>query len=305
MKVTMMIGCPYSGKSTYAKKLAQQTGAEIISSDRVRSKLFGNAACQKDPQKVFQICRQDMHKALARGKDVILDSTAMTRKARRSFLHELQKYGSKVTVEAVVCAVPLEVLKKRQEKRARFVPWPVIMKQLKSFEFPVCGEGFDKISIQGTDLPDNYEFLIDVIHRARRIPHDTKWHKESIGDHIHRAFSWCFDSGYGVIVAIAALHHDVGKVFTKEFKDRNGNPTEDAHFYGHAGVGAYLYAAERWQQDIAVEVAQLISYHMIWAYMDKKGLDKIHRLVGDELWKKLEQLHDCDERGREGLESIY
>lgn len=305
MFVTMMIGCSYSGKSTYAKEYAKASGAEIISSDSIRKELYGDEGCQKDHQKVFQICRERMHKALAQKRSVILDSTAMTRKARRSFLSELKRYGDEVEVEAIVFAVPLEVLRERMEKRERKVPWEVIMRQLKSFEFPLYGEGFDDIFIEGIDpVPD---FLSKDLVRALDIPHDTKWHKESIGDHMLKSYCQAVYAHYSWAVNRAAQYHDIGKIYTKEFKDRKGEKTEDAHFFGHAGVGAYLYAAERWQgEEDTVEVCQLISYHMIWAYMDQKGLDKIHRLMGDELWKKLEQLHDCDEHGRDSdLEAIY
>lgn len=304
MKVYIMVGCPYSGKSTYAKELSEESGAVIISSDRVRAQLFGDAECQKEPAKVFQVVRQKMHEQLKAGKDVIIDSTAMTRKARRPFMEELKQYKD-IDITAIVCAVCLEELKIRQKKRPRFVPWAVIMKQLKQFEFPLYGEGFDDIWIVGIDSAPR--FLNKDLVRALDIPHDTKWHKESIGDHMLKSYSHSVYAHYPWVVSRAAQYHDIGKIYTKEFKDRKGEKTEDAHFFGHAGVGAYLYAAERWQQEEdTIEVCQLISYHMIWAYMDQKGLDKIHRLMGDELWKKLEQLHDCDEHGRDSdLEAIY
>ena len=306
MIVTMMIGCSYSGKSTFAKEYVKEVATtEIISSDAIRKELYGDAGCQKDHQKVFQLCRKRMHKALAEGKNVILDATFMTRKSRRSFLDELRKYGSEVEVEAVVCAVPLEVLKERMERRERKVPWEVVMRQLKSFEFPLYGEGFDKICIEGTK---GYEtFMVKEIQRALYIPHDTKWHKESIGDHMLQSYYYAVSDLLSTEVCAAARFHDIGKIYTKEFKDRKGQATKDAHFYGHSGVGAYLYAAAKWQQgEFAIRVAQLISYHMIWAYMDEKGLKKMRELIGEDLWKELEQLHDCDEHGRNSdLEAIY
>ena len=304
MTVFMMVGCPYSGKSTYAKEIANEYGAEIVSSDRIRFERFADASCQKDPQKVFEICRKRMHQFLQVERNVIIDATSMTRKSRRSFLCELDRYED-LDVIAVVCAVPLEELKIRQKKRPRFVPWDVIMKQLKQFEFPLYGEGFSDIWVKGIDIKYP-EMLIAKVGKLTEVPHETKWHKETIGDHIIEAYLYGIDKHYGHLVEQAALYHDLGKGIVKSFMDRKGNPSEDAHFYGHAGVGAHVYAAYRWRQEETIEICQLISYHMCWAQREEKGLQKLRALMGEELWKKLEQLHDCDEHGRDSdLEAIY
>ena len=51
--LTLMIGCPGSGKSTIAKKMAQNTGAVIVSTDAIRGELFGDENCQMNPRLVF------------------------------------------------------------------------------------------------------------------------------------------------------------------------------------------------------------------------------------------------------------
>ena len=43
---TMMVGLPGSGKSTYAKELAERTNAKICSSDAIREELTGDISIQ-------------------------------------------------------------------------------------------------------------------------------------------------------------------------------------------------------------------------------------------------------------------
>ena len=122
----------------------------------------------------------------------------------------------------------------------------------------------------------------------------------------------------------AAYHHDIGKVFTKTFKNMRGMDTETAHFYGHENCGAYLYLTEK--KDPSGEAfsevdpsslnmntnkpgdgfreilytALLINWHMkplnTWENSDKSRrsdkelLDKTH----PHLYEDIMLLHECD-----------
>jgi hypothetical protein len=70
---TMLVGIPGVGKSTYAKELTKSSSAVWLSSDYIREKLFGDAACQDNHNLVFDQMHDDAISLLNRGFDVIYD----------------------------------------------------------------------------------------------------------------------------------------------------------------------------------------------------------------------------------------
>ena len=73
--MTMMVGLAASGKSTYAKKLANDTDAIILSSDAIRWELFGDETDQEHNQQVFQELHERAKECLCDGRNVIYDAT--------------------------------------------------------------------------------------------------------------------------------------------------------------------------------------------------------------------------------------
>ena len=69
------------------------------------------------------------------------------------------------------------------------------------------------------------------------------------------------------MMGTAGLYHDIGKRKTKVFHDGHDNPTNEAHYYGHASVGSYMWLAseEACGVDIrdALQIAALIAWHMV------------------------------------------
>ena len=99
----------------------------------------------------------------------------------------------------------------------------------------------------------------------------------------------------------AVLLHDIGKGKTKVFHDTKGNPTDIAHFYNHERVGAYdsfCYTTNLSHNDRLL-VAILIRWHM-WPYAVEKSdnpsktANKVRRLLGEDIWKQIMVLNDCD-----------
>ncbi len=112
----------------------------------------------------------------------------------------------------------------------------------------------------------------------------------------------------------AAYIHDLGKLFTKVFKNMKGEPTEFAHFYCHENYGAYIYLAEKLcRTDMPSFIVSdderirqimyttlLINWHMrplnVWnessksLKKDKEMLDKYYPFLYDDIML----LHECD-----------
>ena len=53
-KLIIMCGIPASGKSTSTKQIEKQ-GFLVLSADKIREKLHGDAGNQKDPETVFRL----------------------------------------------------------------------------------------------------------------------------------------------------------------------------------------------------------------------------------------------------------
>ena len=106
------------------------------------------------------------------------------------------------------------------------------------------------------------------------------------------------------LVKLCALH-DIGKLYTKEFRNYKGEPTEVAHYYGHENLGAYLYLTMelcgrcRTEKEIkeALYEAALINCHMrpLTAWRDSltaKERDKT--LFGEEFVCNIEKINAAD-----------
>ena len=96
--LTVMCGIPASGKSVYAKDLAEKTDAIVISSDAIRAEWYGSEEIQGDPSKIFREVELRCKNALGAGRSVIMDATNMNAKKRAIFLKSMPKDINRVCV---------------------------------------------------------------------------------------------------------------------------------------------------------------------------------------------------------------
>ena len=102
----MLCGLPGSGKSTYAKELADLTGAVICSSDAIRAELFGDINSQTNNDAVFSELHKRVKENLRKNVNVIYDATNISSKRRRAFLRELKNIPC--IKECIIMAVPFD-----------------------------------------------------------------------------------------------------------------------------------------------------------------------------------------------------
>ena len=98
---------------------------------------------------------------------------------------------------------------------------------------------------------------------------------------------------------MSAMYHDIGKRFTKAFKDSKGEDTEIAHYYQHHLVSAYdslfIFNKQGFEQETILKIANYIQWHMQPFFMDTdKAKNKFVNLVGQEFYDKLMILHEAD-----------
>jgi hypothetical protein len=71
-----------------------------------------------------------------------------------------------------------------------------------------------------------------------------------------------------------------------------GEKTEDAHYYGHPNIGAYVFLCS---QNSDIDTAALICYHMQPFFSaSEKSQVKWRKRLGPELWNDILLLHEAD-----------
>lgn len=278
-KFIMLCGLPAVGKDSWAREYVKKYPDTIIhSSDDIREELYGDASCQESPAKVFELMRSRTLRDLRAGKDVIYNATNITYKNRKSIL-------SQVTNAECYCKIfvaPVEVCKERNVKRDRVVPDFVYGRMLRSFQVPFYNEGFDAIEVIKTWDGDPLEYMKGIVEKVKdfgdqKNPHHTL----SLWEHCQKCGRLASEKGYD---SLAATAHDYGKIYTQTFDEE-----DIAHYLGHAEWGSYLALCFGY----SLETAQVINCHM-FAYNYKGGEDAWRKRFGEELWKKIEQIHECD-----------
>jgi len=123
-RLILLVGVPGSGKTTLAKKLTGR-GFVCLNADSVREQLYGNAAEQGDPQKVFSILYKQMDEAMSQGSDIVIDNTNLNPKQRKPFLDRAERAGY-TDVQLWLLDVPLDTCLERNRGRARIVPEDIV-----------------------------------------------------------------------------------------------------------------------------------------------------------------------------------
>jgi len=145
MKLFILVGIPGSGKSTRVKHILSKLSADVICPDDIRLEITGDASDQSKNSEVWDIAYQNLHASLTKGSNVIFDSTAVSKKARKRLLSIGKKYDCEII--AIVCNVSLKTAISRQSLRSRKVPNDIITRFHDRFETPTTAEGFDLVLV--------------------------------------------------------------------------------------------------------------------------------------------------------------
>ena len=294
----MTVGCPASGKSTWAEQY--KDGFIIVSSDAIRAALYGDESIQDNPVEVFELVKKHIVDALKQGKDVIFDATNMKYKNRMNIMREVNKFSSEYLLK--VCEIfvePIEVLFERKANRERHVPEHVIRRMMRQFEMPTYAEGFDIINVH-----NKHKLPFDkILDRALDYDQQNHHHSFSLYTHCVEAREWILKHVTTEEwvklqnLADAALCHDLAKPDVQTFFNLKGIETDEAHYYDHHTLGAYytLMYDEPWDDADRIYIAQLVCYHM-QPYLNKtENADRRWReRIGNDLWEDVLLIHEAD-----------
>ena len=140
----LMIGCPGAGKSTFLKNHIKN--GVVVSRDKIRFSFpinQDNYFAYED--KVLIMFYDEINKNLKEGKNVFVDQTSLTPKARKELLKHLWNYDA---VNVIWIDEPLEICLERNEQRQgtkAYVPRNVICKMYHRLVPPSLDEGFKRI----------------------------------------------------------------------------------------------------------------------------------------------------------------
>jgi predicted kinase len=293
----MMVGLPASGKSTKAKELAEKTNSIILSSDLLREKLFGDINNQDGNDIIFDTLHKLIKHYLSKDVSVIYDATNINYKQRMELLKELRSIDC--YKECVLVATPYEKCLQQNRKRERQVPKYVIDRMYKNFYIPQYYEGWDNIQIINNS--EGYVFDIDELFNGENglnyISQDNPHHTLTIGKHCSQSAFLCEEYGGNQLLCMASLLHDIGKKFTKEFKNAKGEDTEIAHYFQHHLVSAYdsLFYYKDMDLEDKLKTANYIQWHMQPFFIEtEKAKNKFIKLVGREFYDDIMIMHEAD-----------
>ncbi len=143
----VMCGAPGSGKSTYAKKLAQIENAVIISGDDVRTELYGSAEIQGNWVEIWDRIEELVSESC--GVPIILDGTHYRKDYREEAIALLRSYGFE-KVEVVVMDASLATCLARNFQRVeRNVPDYIVKEmheKLQQSLKTILDEDFDRVN---------------------------------------------------------------------------------------------------------------------------------------------------------------
>lgn len=147
LKVWITIGAPGSGKSTWAKKLAEGRPDIVrVCPDDNRRTIGGDSNNQAVSYPAFCMAKDQVRNALVSGKNVVFDATNMHRKARKDFINLARGHGAEAIAVVFECtkATLLQRNVKRGSEGGRVVGEDVIDRMLERYMRPDNTE-FDKV----------------------------------------------------------------------------------------------------------------------------------------------------------------
>ncbi len=280
----ILCGLPGSGKTAYANTIKIKKTPESIfcsypnvhSSDMIRLELHGDQSVQSDTDKVFNLLHSRIKNDLRKGKDVVYDATNIKSKYRVNFLNTINDIKcQKICI--VFVTEYAECLQSNRNRKTR-VPDEVINRMYMNYTPPHYGEGFDKIiyKFRYFNSPDcigegqsKSEFynLDKFFEIANKFDQENSHHSLTLGEHCTKCGEYIqkvAPDNFNLL--IAALLHDVGKLYTKTKTNAKGVEDGECHYYNHNCCGAYesmfyLDNAGFTNEDICY-ISTLIYYHM-------------------------------------------
>ncbi len=142
-----LIGLPASGKSYSAQKmLAEKPQRQLISTDAIREKLFGDESIQGSWLAIEKEIRQQFVQAVQQEKEAIYDATNAQRRHRREAIALARSVGF-TSLTGIWIDTPVQLCIERNQRRHRQVPEDIIWRMSRQLNDapPSVEDGFDRL----------------------------------------------------------------------------------------------------------------------------------------------------------------
>jgi hypothetical protein len=106
--LVVTVGLPGSGKSTFARRLARETGATVLESDALRRLLFGIPVYSAlESRRLFEAINASARELLEHGRDVIIDATNVRESDRLPIYALAEATGSRLLLLSFTADSPV------------------------------------------------------------------------------------------------------------------------------------------------------------------------------------------------------
>lgn len=287
---TILIWLPWSWKTTYAKQLAKEDLAEILSSDDIRKQLYGKEEIQWKSDEIFKILNDQSLTFLKDWKSVIYDATNLTREDR-NILNKLKEL--EIKKRAIVVARPYEKCLEYNNNRDRVVPENIMKNFYSKFQMPYYFEWFDEIKIYFPDEKDKGSFWSynEYYKSVMNYDQNNPWHPETLWQHLLDVHERLKPLTSDKILFESALIHDCWKPFSQWINEKTGY----FNFRNHANIWWYMSLFFEWLSD-PVKTAAIVSYHndTIARQYKPETAEEFRKNVGDDFYQDMKNFWDAD-----------
>lgn len=136
----MVVGLPGTGKSTFARELAQAIDGNHFNTDMIRDNLNLRGSYDKESkQRVYDELLLRTEETLKSGGIAIVDGTFYLRSLRKTFIDLAEKTGKPIqwiVLEASECVIKARVSQKRTYSEADFEVYKTVKEQYEPIEEP-------------------------------------------------------------------------------------------------------------------------------------------------------------------------
>ena len=150
--IHLMVGLPYSGKSTYIRNHPTLSTLSVVDSDsyiekkaKAENTSYG-AIFDREIEAALKYRDWLTQKLIRQQRSFIVDQTNLTRMARAHWIELAQKHHYRIV--AHVFALPSDesqLLARRQRRVDKVIPIAVLAEMISAYEMPSLDEGFSEI----------------------------------------------------------------------------------------------------------------------------------------------------------------
>lgn len=275
--IYITIGVSGCGKTTWAK---QKSDALLLDSDAIRAELWGDATDQQQPAKVFEVMLARTLAAVANGQDVVYCAINLNRKKRMQTIRKIRETYPSIQIIYVLFNTAIPICIERDRERERTVGENVIWHQVKSFQYPIEGEGQTK-TLRINCCENNPDEIVKETYAAMENfgLQNNPYHAETLWQHTKNVCMYAPND-----LLLAATYHDCGKPYTHTTKE------SISHYYGHENVSAYLAM----NMELPPFICAIIALHMM-PFQNKVQ----PQWCPENVWEAVLQLHEADKKGSE------